>query len=272
MAAGRHDDGSDGDVVVKNPDELPTTRSLTPPHSSLLIKALVTGVLPMPAPSFTSCQTPSGSSGVFEVTFITVPLGDIVVLIERLSRWPSSRLCGLLPLPVLFLCLSWAWRVLIINCCSGSSPWAAKMVVTLTVARASRCWSLDPLQPQPIMFSTVSVAGNIVKLILVWLKRLVLFCWMSSTGLEGMKGIGVTWTDASKSRDPTPRMGAPGRAQPLPARLPPPEDPLCKLKKLAMQMPHQAADGGTNLEVMGMPLEEKTKMGRSWKADQRPRT
>ncbi|XP_056239592.1 wolframin isoform X1 [Seriola aureovittata] len=207
-----------------------------------------------------------------------------------------------------------------------------KMVVTLTVCFVPvvlRLWTRFSLNPVAV-FRSLS-RSSIVKLILVWLSAVVLFCWMYVYRSEGMKvynstltwpeysnlcgplswkesnmaqtqilcshleGHRVTWTGRFKYvrvtdiengpqsivnllpvfvgnwmrclyGEPYPLCeevrNATAVPQPLPAPAPPPEDPLCKLKRLAKHECHVKRFDRYKFEVtMGMPLERKTKNG-----------
>lgn len=208
----------------------------------------------------------------------------------------------------------------------------AKMVVTLTVCFVPvvlRLWTRFSLNPVVVVRSLSR--SSIVKLILVWLSAVMLFCWMYVYRSEGMKvynstltwpeysnlcgplawkesnmaqtqilcshleGHRVTWTgrfkyvrvtdiengaqsvinllpvvvgnwmrclygepypscDGGRSASPEP--------QPFPAPSPPPQDPLCKLKKLAKHECHIKRFDHYKFEVtLGMPLEKKAKDG-----------
>ncbi|XP_037317932.2 wolframin isoform X2 [Pungitius pungitius] len=206
-----------------------------------------------------------------------------------------------------------------------------KMVVTLVVCLVPivlRRWTrlrLNPVQ----LFRSLS-RSSIVKLILVWLSAVVLFCWMYVYRSEGMKvynstltwpeysamcgprawkeanmaqtqilcshleGHRVTWTGRFRYvrvtdmengpqsvinllpvamgdwmrclyGEPYPsceEKSAGALPEPLPAPAPPPEDPLCKLKKLAKHECHIKRFDHYKFEVtMGMPLERKTRNG-----------
>lgn len=207
-----------------------------------------------------------------------------------------------------------------------------KMVVTLTVCFVPvvlRLWTRFSLNPIKV-FRSLS-RSSVVKLILVWLSAVVLFCWMYVYRSEGMKvynstltwpeysnlcgplawkesnmaqtqilcshleGHRVTWTGRFKYvrvtdiengpqsvinllplfvgnwmrclyGEPYPLCddlkNATAEPQPLPAPAPPPEDPLCKLKKLAKHECHVKRFDRYKFEVtMGMPLERKTRNG-----------
>ncbi|KAM9377330.1 wolframin [Pholidichthys leucotaenia] len=207
-----------------------------------------------------------------------------------------------------------------------------KMVVTLTVCFVPvvlRLWTRFSLNPIAV-FRSLS-RSSIVKLILVWLSAVVLFCWMYVYRSEGMKvynstltwpeysnlcgplawkesnmaqtqilcshleGHRVTWTGRFKYVRVTDIENGPqsvinllpvfvgnwmrclygepyplcdevknstAEFQPQPAPAPPPEDPLCKLKKLAKHECHIKRFDRYKFEVtMGMPLERKTKNG-----------
>lgn len=207
-----------------------------------------------------------------------------------------------------------------------------KMIVTLTVCFVPvvlRLWTRFSLNPIKV-FRSLS-RSSVVKLILVWLSAVVLFCWMYVYRSEGMKvynstltwpeysnlcgpmawkesnmaqtqilcshleGHRVTWTGRFKYvrvtdiengphsvinllpvfvgnwmrclyGEPYPlceeKNATAAEPQPLPAPAPPPEDPLCKLKKLAKHECHIKRFDRYKFEVtMGMPLERKTKNG-----------
>lgn len=207
-----------------------------------------------------------------------------------------------------------------------------KMVVTLVICFVPvvlRLWTRFSLNPILVLRSLSR--SSVVKLILVWLSAVVLFCWMYVYRSEGMKvynstltwpeysnlcgplawkesnmaqtqilcshleGHRVTWTGRFKYvrvtdiengphsvinllpvfvgnwmrclyGEPYPLCEDPKNAtaepQPLPAPAPPPEDPLCKLKKLAKHECHIKRFDRYKFEVtMGMPLERKTKNG-----------
>ncbi|XP_038849870.1 wolframin-like isoform X2 [Salvelinus namaycush] len=207
-----------------------------------------------------------------------------------------------------------------------------KMLVTLTVCAVPvvlRLWTRFSLNPLVVARSLSR--SSIVKLILVWLSAVVLFCWMYVYRSEGMKvynstltwpeysnlcgpkawkeynmaqtqilcshleGHRVTWTGRFKyvrvtdiengaqsvigllpvfvgdwmrclygeayplCDNPSTPTAPP---QPLPAPQPPPEDPLCKLKKLAKHECHVKRFDRYKFEVtLGMPLERKSKNG-----------
>ncbi|XP_044061757.1 wolframin isoform X2 [Siniperca chuatsi] len=188
---------------------------------------------------------------VFGMTFITVPLGDIVVLnlgmpcllyghlfylffrMAQLRGFKGTYLC-LVPYLVCFtwceLCLvllNNATAIGLIRTCVGyflflfalpilSLGLAAmliiqllqwflaleltKMVVTLTVCFVPvvlRLWTRFSLNPI-VVFRSLS-RSNIVKLILVWLSAVVLFCWMYVYRSEGMKVYNstLTWPEYS---------------------------------------------------------------------------
>ncbi|TDH07640.1 hypothetical protein EPR50_G00107920 [Perca flavescens] len=320
---------------------------------------------------------------VFGMTFITVPLGDMVALnlgvpcllyghlfyllfrMAQLRGYKGSYLC-LVPYLV---CFTWcelslvflnnATAIGLIRTCVGyflflfalpilSLGMAAmliiqllqwflalevtKMVVTLTICFVPvvlRLWTRFSLNPIGV-FRSLS-RSSIVKLILVWLSAVVLFCWMYVYRSEGMKvynstltwpeysslcgplawkeanmaqtqilcshleGHRVTWTGRFKYVRVTEIENGPqsvvnllpvfmgnwmrclygepyplceevknvtAEPQPLPAPAPPPEDPLCKLKKLAKHECHIKRFDRYKFEVtMGMPLERKTKNG-----------
>ncbi|XP_029368155.1 wolframin isoform X2 [Echeneis naucrates] len=320
---------------------------------------------------------------VFGATFISVPLGDIVVLnlgmpcllyghlfyllfrMAQLRGFKGTYLC-LVPYLVCFtwceLCLVFlnnASAIGLIRTCVGyflflfalpilSLALAAmfiiqlvqwflalevtKMVVTLTVCFVPvvlRLWTRFSLNPVAV-FRSLS-RSSIVKLILVWLSAVVLFCWMYVYRSEGMKvynstltwpeysnlcgplawkesnmaqtqilcshleGHRVTWTGRFKYvrvtdiengpqsvinllpvfvgnwmrclyGEPYPLCdeikNATAEPRPLPAPAPPPENPLCKLKKLAKHECHVKRFDRYKFEVtMGMPLERKIKNG-----------
>ncbi|XP_028314660.1 wolframin [Gouania willdenowi] len=208
-----------------------------------------------------------------------------------------------------------------------------KMVVTLTVCFVPvvlRLWTRFSLNPI-VVFQSLS-RSSVVKLILVWLSAVVLFCWMYVYRSEGMKvynstltwpgysnmcgplawkeanmaqtqilcshleGHRVTWTGRFKYvrvtdiengpqsvinllpvfvgnwmrclyGEPYPlceaiNATANPQPQPLPALPRPPQDPLCKLKKLAKHECHIKRFDRYKFEVtMGMPLERKSKNG-----------
>uniref|UniRef100_A0A3Q2VC26 Wolfram syndrome 1b (wolframin) n=1 Tax=Haplochromis burtoni TaxID=8153 RepID=A0A3Q2VC26_HAPBU len=190
-----------------------------------------------------------------------------------------------------------------------------KMVVTLTVCFVPvvlRLWTRFSLNPIKV-FRSLS-RSSVVKLILVWLSAVVLFCWMYVYRSEGMKvynstltwpeysnlcgplawkesnmaqtqilcshleGHRVTWTGRFKYVRVTDIENGPqsvinllpvfvgnwmrclyGEPYPL---SPPPEDPLCKLKKLAKHECHIKRFDRYKFEVtMGMPLERKSRNG-----------
>ncbi|XP_047440828.1 wolframin [Mugil cephalus] len=321
---------------------------------------------------------------IFGVTFLTVPLGDVVVLnlgmpwllyghlfyllfrMAQLRGFKGTYLC-LVPYLVCFtwceLCLVFlnnATIIGLIRTCVGyflfmfalpiiSLGMAAmliiqvlqwfltleltKMVVTLTICFVPvvlRLWTRFSLNPI-VVFRSLS-RSSIVKLILVWLSAVVLFCWMYVYRSEGMKvynstltwpeysnlcgplawkesnmaqtqilcshleGHRVTWTGRFKYvrvtdiengpqsvinllpvflgnwmrclyGEPYPlcdeaKNATAAKAQPLPAPAPPPEDPLCKLRKLAKNECHVKRFDRYKFEVtMGMPLERKTRNG-----------
>ncbi|XP_045062002.1 wolframin-like [Coregonus clupeaformis] len=205
-----------------------------------------------------------------------------------------------------------------------------KMLVTLTVCAVPvvlRLWTRFSLNPLVVVRSLSR--SSVVKLILVWLSAVVMFCWMYVYRSEGMKvynstltwpeysnlcgpkawkeynmaqtqilcshleGHRVTWTGRFKyaritdiengaqsvigllpafvgnwmrciygepyplcenTTDPT----APPQLLPAPL----PEDPLCKLKKLAKHECHMKRFDRYKFEVtLGMPLERKSKNG-----------
>ncbi|XP_035600107.2 wolframin-like [Oncorhynchus keta] len=205
-----------------------------------------------------------------------------------------------------------------------------KMLVTLTVCAVPfvlRMWMRFSLNP--LVVARFLSRSSVVKLILVWLSALMMFCWMYVYRSEGMKvynstltwpeysnlcgpkawkeynmaqtqilcshleGHRVTWTGRFKyaritdiengaqsiigllpvsvgnwmrclygeayplcenTTDPT----APHQALPAPL----PEDPLCKLKKLAKHECHVKHFDRHKFEVtLGMPLERKSKNG-----------
>ncbi|KAM4621371.1 wolframin [Polymixia lowei] len=207
-----------------------------------------------------------------------------------------------------------------------------KMVVTLTVCFVPvvlRLWTRFSLNPI-MVFRSLS-RSSIVKLILVWISAVVLFCWMYVYRSEGMKvynstltwpeysnlcgprawkesnmaqtqilcshleGHRVTWTGRFKYVRVTDIengaqsvinllpvfMGnwmrclygeayplceqvenATTAPQPLPALAPPPEDPLCKLKRLAKHECHVKRFDRYKFEVtMGMPQERMSRNG-----------
>ncbi|CAB1337033.1 unnamed protein product [Coregonus sp. 'balchen'] len=210
-----------------------------------------------------------------------------------------------------------------------------KMLVTLTVCAVPvvlRLWTRFSLNPLVVARSLSR--SSVVKLILVWLSAVVLFCWMYVYRSEGMKvynstltwpeysnlcgpkawkeynmaqtqilcshleGHRVTWTGRFKyvritdiengaqsvigllpvfvgnwmrclygeayplcenTTDPSTPTAPP---QPLPIPQPPPEDPLCKLKRLAKHECHVKRFDRYKFEVtLGMPLERKSKNG-----------
>ncbi|XP_014055414.1 wolframin [Salmo salar] len=210
-----------------------------------------------------------------------------------------------------------------------------KMLVTLTVCAVPvvlRLWTRFSLNPLVVARSLSR--SSIVKLILVWLSAVVLFCWMYVYRSEGMKvynstltwpeysnlcgpkawkeynmaqtqilcshleGHRVTWTGRFKyvrvtdiengaqsiigllpvfvgdwmrclygeayplCDNPTDPSTPTAPPQPLPAPQPPPEDPLCKLKRLAKHECHVKRFDRYKFEVtLGMPLERKSKNG-----------
>ncbi|XP_037531771.1 wolframin [Nematolebias whitei] len=204
-----------------------------------------------------------------------------------------------------------------------------KMAVTLTVCSVPvvlKLWTRFSLNPIVVLRSLSR--SSIVKLILVWLSAVVLFCWMYVYRSEGMKvynstltwpeysnicgplawkesnmaqtqilcshleGHRVTWTGRFKYvrvtdiengpqsvinllpvfvgdwmrclyGEPYPQCDeAKTTAEPYPARAPPQEDPLCKLKKLAKHRCHVKRFDRYKFEVtLGMPLERKTRNG-----------
>ncbi|KAM8910587.1 wolframin isoform 2-T2 [Spinachia spinachia] len=206
-----------------------------------------------------------------------------------------------------------------------------KMVVTLLmcfVPLVLRRWTLFRLNPVQV-FRSLS-RSSVVKLILVWLSAVVLFCWMYVYRSEGMKvynstltwpeystlcgplawkeanmaqtqivcshleGHRVTWTGRFRYVRVTDMENGPqsvinllpvvvgdwmrclygepyplceektalAQPQPLPAPPPLPEDPLCKLKRLAKHECHIRRFDHYKFEVtMGMPLERKTRNG-----------
>lgn len=206
-----------------------------------------------------------------------------------------------------------------------------KMVVTLTICFVPvvlRLWTRFSLNPI-VVFRSLS-GSSIVKLILVWISVVVLFCWMYIYRSEGMRvynstltwpeyshlcgpqawkefnmaqtqilcshleGHRVTWTGRFKYvrvtdiengphsfinlmpvfvgtwmrclyGEPYPlceEVKSTAEPQPMPFPAPPPEDPLCKLKKLAKHECHIKRFDRYKFEVtMGMPLERKTKNG-----------
>lgn len=320
---------------------------------------------------------------VFGLTFITVPLGDVVAInlgmpcllyghlfyllfrMAQLRGFKGTYLC-LVPYLVCFtwceLCLVFlknATTIGLIRTFAGyflflfalpvlSLGLAAmlmiqvlqwflkleltKMVVTLTVCFVPvvlRLWTRFSLNPIVVLRSLSR--SSIVKLILVWLSAVMLFCWMYVYRSEGMKvynstltwpeysnlcgplawkesnmaqtqilcshleGHRVTWTGRFKYvrvtdiengaqsvinllpvfmgnwmrclyGEPYPSCDG-GRTssaetQPFPAPAPPPQDPLCKLKKLAKHECHIKRFDHYKFEVtLGMPLEKKTKDG-----------
>lgn len=188
---------------------------------------------------------------IFGKTFITVPLGDIVVLnlgvpcllyghlfyllfrMAQLRGFKGTYLC-LVPYLVCFtwceLCLVFlnnASAIGLIRTCVGyflflfalpvlSLGMAAmlmvqllqwflaleviKMVVTLTICFVPvvlRLWTRFSLNPI-VVFRSLS-RSSIVKLILVWLSAVVLFCWMYVYRSEGMKVYNstLTWPEYS---------------------------------------------------------------------------
>ncbi|KAM7389768.1 hypothetical protein PAMP_023726 [Pampus punctatissimus] len=319
---------------------------------------------------------------VFGRTFITLPIGDMLVLnlgvpcllyghlfyllfrMAQLRGFKGTYLC-LVPYLVCFtwceLCLVFlnnATTIGLIRTCVGyflflfalpilSLGIAAmliiqllqwflaleltKMVVTLTICFVPvvlRLWTRFSLNPI-VVFRSLS-RSSIVKLILVWLSAVVLFCWMYVYRSEGMKvynstltwpeysnlcgplawkesnmaqtqilcshleGHRVTWAGRFKYVRVTDIENGPHSVinllpvfvgdwmrclygepyplcdevknvtepQPLPAPAPPPQDPLCKLKKLAKHECHIKRFDRYKFEVtMGMPLERKTKNG-----------
>ncbi|KAM4554966.1 wolframin [Odontesthes bonariensis] len=188
---------------------------------------------------------------VFGMTFITVPLGDVVALnlgvpcllyghlfyllfrMAQLRGFKGTYLC-LVPYLV---CFTWCELFLVflnnasviglIRTCVGyflflfalpilSLGMAAmlmiqlvqwfltlevtKMVVTLTVCFVPvvlRLWTRFSLNPI-VVFRSLS-RSSIVKLILVWLSAVVLFCWMYVYRSEGMKVYNstLTWPEYS---------------------------------------------------------------------------
>ncbi|KAL0974060.1 hypothetical protein UPYG_G00214850 [Umbra pygmaea] len=207
-----------------------------------------------------------------------------------------------------------------------------KMLVTLTVCAIPvvlRLWTRFSLNPLVVVRSLSR--SSVVKLILVWISALVMFCWLYVYRSEGMKvynstltwpeysnfcgpkawkeynmaqtqilcshleGHRVTWTGRFKYvritdiengaqsvigllpvfvgnwmrclyGEPYPlcenRTDVTVPAEPQPARAPPPEDPLCKLKKLAKHECHVKRFDHYKFEVtMGMPLERMSKNG-----------
>ncbi|XP_022059646.2 wolframin isoform X2 [Acanthochromis polyacanthus] len=188
---------------------------------------------------------------VFGMTFITVPLGDIVVLnlgmpcllyghlfyllfrMAQLRGFKGTYLC-LVPYLVCFtwceLCLVFlnnASAIGLIRTCVGYflflfalpilslglaamlliqlAQWfltleLTKMVVTLTICFVPvvlRLWTRFSLNPI-VVFRSLS-GSSIVKLILVWLSAVVLFCWMYVYRSEGMKVYNstLTWPEYS---------------------------------------------------------------------------
>ncbi|XP_068570922.1 wolframin isoform X2 [Cebidichthys violaceus] len=320
---------------------------------------------------------------VFGMTFITVPLGDNVVLnlgvpcllyghlfyllfrMAQLKGFKGTYLC-LVPYMV---CFTWcelslvflnnATAIGLIRTSVGyflflfalpifSLGLAAmliiqllqwflalevtKMVVTLIICFVPvvlRLWTRFSLNPIGV-FRSLS-RSSVVKLILVWLSAVVLFCWMYVYRSEGMKvynstltwpeysslcgpmawkeanmaqtqilcshleGHRVTWTGRFRYVRVTDIENGPqsvinllpvfvgnwmrclygepyplceevknvtAEPRPLPAPAPPPEDPLCKLKKLAKHECHIKRFDRYKFEVtMGMPLERKTRNG-----------
>lgn len=205
-----------------------------------------------------------------------------------------------------------------------------KMVVTLTICFVPvvlRLWTRFSLNPIKVLRSLSR--SSIVKLILVWLSAVLLFCWMYVYRSEGMKvynstltwpeysnlcgplawresnmaqtqiicshleGHRVTWTGRFKYVRVTNIENGPqsvinllpvfvgnwmrclygeryplcdgvkeATAGPQPAQAPQPEDPLCKLKKLAKNECHVKRFDRYKFEVtLGMPQERKTKNG-----------
>ncbi|XP_029020789.1 wolframin isoform X1 [Betta splendens] len=320
---------------------------------------------------------------VFGMTFLTVPLGDIMAFnlgvpcflyghlfyllfqMAQLRGFKGTYLC-LVPYLVCFtwceLCLVFlnnATVLGLIRTCVGyflflfalpilSLGLAAmviiqllqwflaleltKMLVTVTVCFVPvvlRLWTRFSLNPIAV-FRSLS-RSSIVKLILVWLSAVVLFCWMYVYRSEGMKvynstltwpeysnlcgplawkesnmaqtqilcshleGHRVTWTGRFKYVRVTDIENGPqsvinllpvfvgnwmrclygepyplceavkngtAEPQPLPAPAPPPENPLCRLKKLAKHECHIKRFDRYKFEVtMGMPLERKSRNG-----------
>lgn len=204
-----------------------------------------------------------------------------------------------------------------------------KMVVTLTICFVPvvlRLWTRFSLNPIKVLRSLSR--SSIVKLILVWLSAVVLFCWMYVYRSEGMKvynstltwpeysnmcgplawkesnmaqtqiicshleGHRVTWTGRFKYVRLTDIENGPqsvinllpvvvgnwmrclyGEPYPLcevkdtpagpqPAQAPQPEDPLCKLKRLAKNECHVKRFDRYKFEVtLGMPQERKARNG-----------
>ncbi|KAF7667600.1 hypothetical protein LDENG_00053320 [Lucifuga dentata] len=320
---------------------------------------------------------------LFGMTFITIPLGDVVALnlgvpcllyghlfyllfhMAQLRGFKGTYLC-LVPYLVCFtwceLCLVFLNNSSVIGLIRTSVGYflflfalpilslgmaamlviqllqwfialeVTKMVVTLTVCFVPvvlRLWTRFSLNPIAV-FRSLS-RSSIVKLILVWLSAVLLFCWMYVYRSEGMKvynstltwpeysnlcgprawkeanmaqtqilcshleGHRVTWTGRFKYVRVTEIENGPqsvinllpvfvgnwmrclygepyplcedvknstAQPQPLPAPAPPPEDPLCKLKKLAKHKCHIKRFDRYKFEVtMGMPLERVTKNG-----------
>ncbi|XP_030002178.1 wolframin isoform X1 [Sphaeramia orbicularis] len=188
---------------------------------------------------------------VFGMTFISVPLGDIVVLnlgmpwvlyghlvyllfrMAQMKGFKGTYLC-LVPYLVCFtwceLCLVFlnnASAIGLIRTCVGYflflfalpilslglatmliiqlMQWfvtleVTKMIVTLTVCFVPvvlRLWTRFSLNPI-VVFRSLS-RSSIVKLILVWLSAVVLFCWMYVYRSEGMKVYNstLTWPEYS---------------------------------------------------------------------------
>lgn len=204
-----------------------------------------------------------------------------------------------------------------------------KMVVTLTICFVPvvlRLWTRFSLNPIKVLRSLSR--SSIVKLILVWLSAVLLFCWMYVYRSEGMKvynstltwpeysnlcgplawkesnmaqtqiicshleGHRVTWTGRFKYvrvtdiengpqsvinllpvfvgnwmrclyGDPYPLCEVKdASAGPQPAQAPQPEEPLCKLKRLAKHECHVKRFDRYKFEVtLGMPLERKARNG-----------
>lgn len=206
-----------------------------------------------------------------------------------------------------------------------------KMAVTLTVCSVPvvlKLWTRFSLNPIVVLRSLSR--SSVVKLVLVWLSAVVLFCWMYVYRSDGMKvynstltwpeysnicgplawkesnmaqtqilcshleGHRVTWTGRFKYVRVTDMENGPqsvinllpvfvgdwmrclygepypqcdeakttAEPYPLPARAPPQEDPLCKLKKLAKHRCHVKRFDRYKFEVtLGMPLERKTRNG-----------
>ncbi|XP_068449958.1 wolframin isoform X2 [Clinocottus analis] len=288
---------------------------------------------------------------VFGMTFFTLPLGDNVVLnlgvpcllyghlfyllfrMAQLRGFKGTYLC-LVPYMVCFtwceLCLVFlnnASVIGLIRTCVGYFLFLfALPVFSLGIA------AMLIIQLLQWFLALESLSrSSIVKLILVWLSAVVLFCWMYVYRSEGMKvynstltwpeysslcgplawkeanmartqilcshleGHRVTWTGRFRYVRVTDIENGPqsvvnlmpvfvgnwmrclygepyplceelknvtAEAQPLPAPAPPPDEPLCKLKKLAKHECHIKRFDRYKFEVtMGMPLERKTKNG-----------